>query len=288
MHLRKTGPLGPWPIRYGWLLALCLCGAAGTLPAQAPAPQVPFPRYTFSTLYWDGTERFHYSTVESVERLRTNPDLAERLRRLPLHGEATMLMNKSVRSSGAARSLPQAYRGPARLEFFAEPPREVQLVQEDGTVRTQVQPPPIAAVTLPDPEKRWLLLISERDEPGPDGHLYDISVMDDSPTTFPLGSYRFMNLLGREVGVRIADRPAFRLGPRAVRVFDPGVDERKALQVLFMDATISRDRPAYSNEWFHEPTMRMMVFVREARGGRSFLDVTILPETQRHLQRPPR
>jgi hypothetical protein len=270
------------------IVLLSLLASPAALHAQEGGASSPYPTYVFSTLYWDGQMAFHYTDIVPRSRLTQDPSLGQNLRQEPKPGDAFVYVNKSTLSGRNFRSSPQRYSGPATIQFFDAPPKTKLVEQEDGTMELTTEPEPVAAVTLPSPDKRWLLLFSRQEQPTAEGHQYKVMVLDDSASSFPMGSYRFINMLDRRVGVKMGSADGFFLQPRRMRLIDPAMDERGHLPVKFFDARISREKPAYSSIWYHEPTMRLMVFVREGGGRRGYLDVMSIPETESQLERSPR
>ncbi len=261
-----------------------------TLGAQqlwAQAPPQPFPTYAFSIISFDSRERFHYSTQIPIQRLTQQPDLQERLRQLPQLGDFFAYLNKSVFAATSSRSATQAYTGPSTLELFEEAPRTELVEQPDGTIAVITTPPPVARIPLLDPSKRQLLLLSKLDEPNDEGLLYEAIVLDDSPTTFPSGSFRIINFLDRDVALTFGNLPRQRVKGRDMTIIPPPAEVPGPMQVNLWDPTVNRERAVYTKVWYYLPSVRQIIFIRENKSNPGYLSLFKIRESQEQLARPP-
>ncbi|MGF1483621.1 MAG: hypothetical protein ACFBZ8_04585 [Opitutales bacterium] len=264
-------------------LTACLLGLAAITSLQA---QEEFDSYIFTMMCWNGTERFFYTSVAPISLLEARPELADQLRVQPGRNATTIQLNKSVRGSNSVRSRPQRYVGPQVIEFFERAPKTVISEGPEGEMIVTTEPSPIARVTLPKDADRFLLLFSERDEPTEDGLEYAVTVFNDTKETFPIGSYRIINLAPIEIGMRFGSFGSVRLKPGRVQVFKPDMEERGSVNIQMFKLGPEDDRrPDYSARWFHEPNVRVMLLLRIDRRGH--ISRVMIGQDEDDLERPP-
>ncbi|GHB93418.1 hypothetical protein [Cerasicoccus arenae] len=146
------------------------------------------------------------------------------------------------------RSKPIEYEGPNPIVFYREPSDKA-----DGMAYV-----PVARVTVkPGIHEPLFLFFGSGDE-------YKIFEIEDSFDTFPVGSYRFLNLTNRNMLAQLGSNK-LELNSRSLEKLMNPFESTHEYQVAFIVREKDELTPAYYNRWMHFDNYRYLILISESK-----------------------
>lgn len=171
--------------------------------------------------------------------------------------------------SAVRRSEGYSYVGPRQLTFFSKNQ------DENGMEVRQT----IGQIQLDQSMKLPLLIFLEKPEGG-----YFIAAIEDHPSSFPFGSYRFFNFTSKKLGVKLGDEKEV-LEPRLSTTIDLSKAERPHIGIRIVEFDGGQSKRVFSSGFPHNQRNRRLVFITEVpRGDRKVVQIKSLPEFPEALE----
>lgn len=174
-----------------------------------------------------------------------------------------------------------------RSEFYKakrlEPLEIYRLVPPEAN-EVGLQREVLATLAWPEGDGPFLLLIAQR------GDQYGFSIAPDGVSTFPFGSFRFVNASRQVVIVKVGDVVS-RLEPQQSQILKPDLDSNPRGVTVQMAAQVGEPQIVYSSLWNGSEKMRTLAFIVNRDSARRPVGLKVLHENSlvhgRKLERKP-
>jgi len=169
------------------------------------------------------------------------------------------------------RSEPVDYKGAPEILFFDQAPPASLIAEPDKPA----PPTPVGKCTLPDGSSKILLVFV----PAPDradGMKYEVLAIDDASTKFPMGTYLFMNFSKKKL-IGMVGKTKFEIAPSGHATVNPALPEGGGTNVWIFSAE-NLETPLVQEAWFHYPTARVIVILRDGPGAPAQLVLSSISE----------
>lgn len=157
----------------------------------------------------------------------------------------------------AYRSELYDYSGPNPIVFF---------VDSNGA-NGQPERRPVARAQVPEGVERALFLFVERPNPGENGEAFEVIVMDESLSAFPMGTYRVFNFSDYEIGGIIGEN-RFIIPGKNFKTISPKVGDMVDVQIHFSQKVDDQWVPKVNTRWLYRENARNIVFVTDDPNSR--------------------
>ncbi len=235
------------------LLLLTLLFHAG-LPLIAVDQGPAFPperRVVFTCLSWDEEiESLYYRTLVKDPKAPVTPS--------PGSQDTFIISAGNLAIASSYRSEPQAYLGPAVIEFFTAPP------ERDAS--------PAARLLIPPGQSHLLLLFFPEKNTGANtGAQYRVEILPDNLASLPAGGYLLMNTTGKKL-IGSMGKKSFELPGYSTKRLSPPADTIEKLEWIFWNGS-RKVKPLYSSLWQHRPAGRTLIIITESIEQRGALAI---------------
>lgn len=169
------------------------------------------------------------------------------------------------------RSDPVDYKGAPEILFFDQTP-PVNLFAEKDKLAPLL---PLGKCHLPDGTTK-ILLVFVPATGRVDGMKYEVLAMDDTATKFPMGTYLFMNFSKRKL-VGMVGKTKFEVSPSGRADVNPDLPGGGGTNVWLFSAE-NLQTPLIQEAWYHYPTSRVIVMLRDGPGDPAQLLLSSISE----------